>query len=181
MARKSGLPAVQRPVEALHYALGGERQNLVLTPAVLAHFTRYRQSGFLAAEAGGQLFASYQEREIVVEAATGPYPKDRRSRFRFTPDRAQEQRDIDRFFAERLHFLGNWQTHPKRVPSPSTTDLANTKNRFTLSDHSLQAFVCVIVGLDEFPQGLFVALVDSHHVNQLVLCPSSSGAVRRVR
>lgn len=173
MARKPGLSSVQQPVESLRYSLGGERPWLVFTPTVLTHFSRFRQHGFLSPESGGQIFASFGESEIVVEVATGPYPKDKQSRFQFVPDRAQEQRDIDRLFAKRLHFLGNWHTHPQAIPRPSRTDIANTRSRFALSDHSLHAFVSVIVGLNKFPEGLFVALLCSRHLNPLKLAQSS--------
>ena len=77
------------------------------------------------------------------------------------------QRDIDNHFAHRLHFLGNWHTHPQRVPSPSGTDLKNTQQRFIESEHALKAFVMVIVGLAPFPVGLYVALVDQAAVKPL--------------
>lgn len=173
MARKPKLSSVQQPLEALRYVLSGPRPRLVFTPAILAHFSRYRQHGWRTPEAGGQLFASFRESEIVVEAITGPYPKDKQSRFQFVPDRVQEQKDIEGFFVQKFHFIGNWHTHPQATPYPSRTDLVNTRARFALSDHSLDAFISVIVGLKTFPEGLYVALICRHHLTELKVEPST--------
>lgn len=105
---------------------------------------------------------------------TGSHREDRRFRFLFTPDRRREQRNIDEHFARRLHFLGNWHTHPKKVPSPSGTDLKNTRQRFIESDHALMAFLMVIVGLEPFPSGLYVALVDRAAVKPLSIVRSKT-------
>jgi integrative and conjugative element protein (TIGR02256 family) len=163
------MSAVQSPTEELTYGIRGPVRRLVITPEVLGHFGRYRQRRCLSSEAGGQLFARFTADAIIVEVATGPYREDKRSRFLFTPDRRREQRDIDDHFAQRLHFLGNWHTHPQKVPAPSGTDLKNTRQRFIESDHALKAFLMVIVGLAPFPTGLYVALVDQAAVNHLSL------------
>lgn len=167
MARQPTMSAVQSPSEELNYCIRGPLRRLVFTSEVLDHFDRNRQRRCLASEAGGQLFARFTADAIVVAVATGPYREDKRSRCLFTPDRRREQRDIDNHFAHRLHFLGNWHTHPQRVPSPSGTDLKNTQQRFIESEHALKAFVMVIVGLAPFPVGLYVALVDQAAVKPL--------------
>lgn len=161
------MPAVQSPVEELTYSIRGPRRRLVFTSEVLAHFHRNRQRRCLSCEAGGQLFARFTSDTIILEVATGPYREDKRFRFLFTPDRHREQRDIDEHFAQRLHFLGNWHTHPQEIPFPSGTDLKNTRQRFIESDHTLKAFLMVIVGLEPFPSGLYVALVNCAAANKL--------------
>jgi integrative and conjugative element protein (TIGR02256 family) len=167
MARQPTMSAVQSPTEELTYCIRGPRRRLVFTSDVLRHFDRNRQRRCFSSEAGGQLFACFTAEAIVVEVATGPYREDKRSRFLFTPDRRREQQDIDDHFAQRLHFLGNWHTHPQKIPSPSGTDLKNTRQRFVESEHALKAFLMVIVGLAPFPSGLFVALVDRVAINHL--------------
>jgi integrative and conjugative element protein (TIGR02256 family) len=160
---------VQTAKEELIYCLRGPRKRLVFATEVVRHFERNRQRRTTAKEAGGQLFARFTEDAIVVEVATGPYRRDQRSRCLFTPDRRQEQRDIDGHFKKCLHFLGNWHTHPEAVPSPSAVDLKNTRQRFVESDHALMAFVIVIVGLAPFPSGLYVALVNQTAASRLSL------------
>jgi len=161
------MSAVQSPIEELTYRIRGPLHRLVFTSEVLDHFRSNRQRRCLSSEAGGQLFARFIAGAIVVEVATGPYREDKRSRFLFTPDRCREQRDIDNYYTQRLHFLGNWHTHPQKIPFPSGIDLKNTRKRFIESDHMLESFLMVIVGLAPFPKGLYVALVNGSAANQL--------------
>jgi integrative and conjugative element protein (TIGR02256 family) len=158
----------------MNFKLGGPQKYLVFSEEVLRHFERQRQRGMFSKEAGGQLFASYSGDSIVIAIATGPYPSDRRSRYRFTPDPVRAQQDIDTHFRQRRHFIGNWHTHPEEVPSPSPTDVKNTRRRFVESDHALEAFVLVIVGLAPFPRGLYVSLLDAIRLNVLAHCSEES-------
>jgi len=163
---------VQPPTKELIYGLRGPRKRLVFTAKVLSHFERNRQRRLTGREAGGQLFARFTQDAIVVEVATGPYRTDKRSRFFFTPDRRREQRDIDIHFKERLHFVGNWHTHPEKIPAPSGLDLKNTRQRYVESEHTLKAFLMVIVGLAILPSGIYVALVDNAALNALSVLPA---------
>lgn len=151
----------------LRYKLGGPQEHLVFSEAALKRLERHRQRYVLSREAGGQLFASFTRDSILIEIATGPYRSDRRERYRFDPDPVRTQQDIDRYFPHRLHFVGNWHTHPQKVPSPSSTDIANAHQRFLQSDHSLTAFVVVVVGTATFPLGLYVSLLDGTTENVL--------------
>jgi integrative and conjugative element protein (TIGR02256 family) len=153
-------------VKALEYAIEGARNRLVICPTVLDHFEKWRQSGIRSREAGGQLFGTFHETAILINHATGPYSNDRRSRFQFTPCRAQEQSDIVQYFKRGQHFLGNWHTHPEKCPRPSSIDITNMKTRFCCSDHQLLAFTMIIVGTALFPTGLSVILVnaDAHTI-----------------
>jgi hypothetical protein len=55
---------------------------------------------------------------------------------------------------------------PKR-PLLLGVDLKNTQRRYIESEHALQAFLVVIVGLAPFPPGLYVALMEGSAVNHL--------------
>jgi integrative and conjugative element protein (TIGR02256 family) len=154
----------------LLYGLGGPRPRLVLRKNVLRRFEQHRQLSACSMEAGGQLFARFAVNAIIIEKATGPYRSDQRSRSWFVPDRAREQRDIGQAFRNGLHFIGNWHTHPQGFPSPSTVDIKNTAERFTLSKHTLTAFLLAVVGNAPFPQGLYLALINATCVKELVLC-----------
>lgn len=158
-----------REIGPLTYEIRGPWSDLTFTSPVLRHFDRHRQRRRRDAEAGGQLFASYAEDAIVIEVATGPYWSDTRSRTRFTPDRKRELKDIAAQFHKGLHFIGNWHTHPERCPHPSSLDIGNTRQRFVESNHELEAFVVAIVGLDDFPAGLSVSLVNDRAERRLTL------------
>jgi len=160
MEIESPMPPMQR-IADLHYSIGGPRPLLVIKGAVLAHLDRYRQRSAGDKEAGGQLFASYEPGTITIRHATGPYETDDRRRYRFTPDRSLEKRDVRKWFCKRRHFIGNWHTHPEALPTPSHIDVKNTRARFIESDTQLLAFTMIIVGLSSFPEGLWVSLIDA--------------------
>ena len=151
----------------ISYTLGHDGQTLLLTDVVLAHFGRHRQLTHRSKEAGGQLFAMFDQNRIQIERATGPRPSDRRSLGTFIPNRIAERREIKRLFKKGLHYVGDWHTHPQLRPSPSSTDIDSFQDMFHKSRHKLATFVMVIVGAVEPPEGIFVGLITKDRVDQL--------------
>lgn len=125
---------------------------------VLDHMGAYRQTNCFRREAGGQLFAKVTSHAWVVCVATGPRKSDFRSRFGYRPHRAAEQEEIDRFFKQGLHFVGDWHTHPQAKPSPSDTDIWSMNDTVSRSEHSLVGMLLTIVGTLPFPEGLWVSM-----------------------
>ena len=143
-------------------------QVLVLSDAVVKHIFLHCQSRPGQAEAGGQLFATFEDSTVLVTRATGPRKSDHRSRFRFIPHRISERREIKRLFKAGLHFVGDWHTHPQDVPRPSEIDLSNITDMFTKSRHGLAGFVMIIAGTVEPPRGLYVSICDERQCTELV-------------
>jgi len=144
--------------ESLYYRAGKGTQEIVLHPDVLQHFLKNRQTSKTAAEVGGQLFAEFSPGAVCIGVATGPVEEDKRGRFWFSPNETKQNAEIQKLFKERLHFVGDWHTHPEQIPSPSGTDIKSMKDCFIKSRHQLQSFVMVIVGQADFPTGLWVSL-----------------------
>ena len=151
----------------IEFAIRESEQTLILTDAVLAHFSQYRQCNPDAKEAGGQLFAKIDGHRIVVERATGPRGSDHRSRFSFIPNRLAERREIKRLFKAGFHYVGDWHTHAEPYPRPSSTDANSMRDMFRQSVHQLAGFVMVIVGNAPPPDGLFVSIVNGDRVQAL--------------
>ncbi len=126
--------------------LGNSGQRLLFERAVLDHFARHRQTDENPNEAGGQLFSSFEDGVIRVLRATGPRLTDKREPLIYVPDREEERKEIRKNFAKGLHFVGDWHTHPERVPSPSVIDVQNMQDCFRRSVHGLNFFVLAIVG-----------------------------------
>jgi integrative and conjugative element protein (TIGR02256 family) len=152
----------------IEYPLGLSGQVIVLTDGVLAHLAACRQVRRSHAEAGGQLFARFDDVKIVVEEATGPHATDRRTRTSFVPDRAAEQQEIVERHARGLHYVGDWHTHPDSVPEPSPRDLASMAECVAKSTHALNGFLLVIVGQADAPAGLHVSVHDNQGCYRLV-------------
>jgi integrative and conjugative element protein (TIGR02256 family) len=85
------------------------------------------------------------------------------------PDRRGEQEEIDAMHSHGLQFVGDWHTHPERIPSPSTSDVRSIRQAVAQSKHHLNGFVMLIAGTEAFPLGLFLALYDSHGETAILL------------
>lgn len=143
---------------SIRYPIGESGQFLTLEQSVLDHFVKWRQLDPKMPEAGGQLFGAVEGQCIKVKLATGPRRSDRRGRFFFIADRLAERREIGTLYKSGLHYFGDWHTHPQSIPTPSDTDLSSMAELFARSKHELNAFLMVIVGTAEFPDGLHVSL-----------------------
>ena len=125
----------------------------------------HRQRKRFHTEIGGQLFARFIGGMLVVELAT--CVKGDRSRFSFHPNRGEEQREIDGLFGQRLHYIGDWHTHPERTPTPSRPDRTKMLEIFRQSKHQLPYMLLAIVGVDTFPAGLYLGAVEAGTIIEL--------------
>lgn len=139
-----------------------QRIAIRINPQALAVFDAHRQRRFYQREAGGQLFARVRGHDWEIAVATGPRSRDRRGRFSFRPHRASEQEEIFRHHEFGLDYIGDWHTHPEDVPSPSPDDLSSIAELVRRSTHNLPGFLLVIVGRQQFPQGLWASFHSVH-------------------
>jgi len=151
----------------IEYAIEGSKQRLILTLAVINHLKKHRQLNPRSREAGGQLFAYFEENFTRIERATGPRPSDRRGLTIFVPNRSAERREINRLYKEGLHYVGDWHTHPEPIPKPSQTDINSFRQMFRKSRHDLESFVIIIMGTTPPPEGLFVGLCNETGCHKL--------------
>lgn len=142
----------------IQYPIGTSGQVLVLTEQVVEHLRRHRQRHRYQREAGGQLFARFDGGRIIVEEATGPRKTDRRTRTSYVPDRRAEQAEILERHGRGLHYVGDWHTHPVRVPEPSRPDAVSIAECVAKSRHDLNGFVLVVVGQSKPPAGFHVSI-----------------------
>lgn len=133
-------------------------QAVVFSDEVIKLFKDHKQLRETDQEAGGQLFALFDDGKVKVIEATGLREGDRRGRRFFWPNRIAERREIKRRFEKGMHFVGDWHTHPEKIPSPSDIDLLNVRDCYMKSHHRLNSFLLTIVGTAEFPQGLSVSI-----------------------
>ncbi len=103
-----------------------DQKNLVVfAPSVLKIFKNYRQRFFWQTEGGGILLGRRRGKHLEVIFSTEPSHKDRRSANSFV-----READVHSEFAElawingdkQIDYLGEWHTHPQKVPTPSNID-----------------------------------------------------------
>lgn len=126
----------------LRYSLAPKSTNVLL---------KHRQLRWKDRESGGPLFSSSPGRHCTIDAASGPFPQDRRSRHGYIPHRPSVQADVLQKHGSGLHFIGTWHTHPSPRPTASPSDARSFLNLYRESDHDLDAFIMLIVGIDRDP------------------------------
>lgn len=145
---------------------------VIFSAEVVEHFCHHRQIE-RNYEVGGQLFAHFLPAgEVQIDKVTGPRKTDIKLRNFFKPNKRVEQQEIDSFFGDGVHYVGDWHTHPEAYPTPSSEDLHNIGNIFRKSRHSLSHFLLVIVGQAEAPEGLYVGLHDGIAIKSCQPIPS---------
>jgi integrative and conjugative element protein (TIGR02256 family) len=140
------------------YDVGGSGQRLILKSPAIKHLEAHRQLTPRHREAGGQLFATFSDDSIIIEEATGPRWRDKRTRTSYRPDRKAEQQEILEHHCRGLHYVGDWHTHPSPRPSPSYLDYRSIEDSFRHSEHELAGFVLIVVGTLGAPDGLHVSV-----------------------
>lgn len=160
----------QRP---LTFTSSSFADTVLLTSEALHDLDRYAQTEAKSNEAGGQLFARFDPGVVVIRRCSPPHPDDRRSRFGFWPNRKREQREIREFYAQGLHYVGDWHTHPEPHPTPSASDLDSMRSVFMKSKHALVSFLMIIRGTGALPDGIWVSAHDSHKYCRLNLAAPS--------
>ena len=70
-----------------------------------------------------------------------------------------------------LHFIGDWHTHPEKIPTPSVSDVRSISQAVTQSKHHLNGFILLVAGTEVFPLGLFIALYGAHAEEAVLLDP----------
>ncbi len=144
---------------------------IVLTEAVVETMLRHRQVGPKDKEAGGQLFARFEGKDTIIVEATEPKISDNRKRYWFEPNKWLQRQEIKAKHKCGEHFVGDWHTHPQPIPSPSSDDLHSIAECYRESRHELKAFLMVIVGTTEPPEGILVCMVDKQGVKPLIYYP----------
>lgn len=151
----------------LSLKIDGSDQEIIFSDEVLSHFSRHRQLRFWQSEAGGQLFARFTGKTINIVKATGPRKPDWRTRFFYFAHRPSEHSEIHALFNEGLHFVGDWHTHPEKIPKPSKLDIQTYYETFRMSKHALAGMVFVIVGQEPSSAGLYIGICNGLFLTQL--------------
>lgn len=120
------------------------------------------QRGWLKREAVGQLYTRDLTSEFIVADMVTRLPA-KWSSFRgvgFDVRDAEDERKL--LFAQGLHCLGFWHSHPEEVPHPSGTDLQLAADHAHASMDIFTGLLFLIVGRAPFPKGLSVWLHDGN-------------------
>lgn len=122
-------------------------------------------------EAGGVLLGYLiDDYSFYVSDLSTPTEDDKSSRFSFVRSFISAQRFVNTFFKKskgKKIYLGEWHTHPEKLPSPSITDLKSFEKQLKENVLNSQVIFMIIIGTE----GIYVAaycslgLVHSTHIS----------------
>ncbi|WP_181884415.1 Mov34/MPN/PAD-1 family protein [Neobacillus piezotolerans] len=130
-----------------------DNRTLYIRPEAIKKMFKYKQVRWTDTEAGGILIGRILEEDnnIIIDDVSEPMSTDKRSRIRFSrkPDGHQEYMN-EAYEREKgcCFYLGEWHTHPQRMPVPSSIDRKDWKRLLKLGFES-GCLLFVIVGIDE--------------------------------
>jgi integrative and conjugative element protein (TIGR02256 family) len=129
----------------LRFSIGTSKQEIVICRNVFKDICKYMQIDN-SSESGGLLFAEFKLPKIIVKKISTPSKTDYRSRYEFKSDQVMLQKVINTNFDKKLHYIGEWHTHPENHPVPSIIDIGSMKDTFIASRHELNYFLLIILG-----------------------------------
>ncbi|MBI2726197.1 MAG: Mov34/MPN/PAD-1 family protein [Polaromonas sp.] len=139
------MPSVQFVSE---WVTPDRRRLVVFAPAAVQVFMKHRQRFPWQTEAGGILLGKRRGNHLEVLFATEPMITDRRRPFFFEREvngHATAAMEAWATSGGTVDYLGEWHTHPQRVPVPSSFD--RTEWRKLLSGRAKHSpLVALIVG-----------------------------------
>lgn len=141
------------------WSTADKRNLVVFSPDVLRVFKRYRQRFFWQPEGGGILLGRRRGKHLEVMLATEPSPKDSRSAFSFVREadgHAELAEEAWRQGEKQIDYLGEWHTHPQKIPTPSSIDRYEWNK--LVRQRPTTPLLVVIVGTDTIHVELIVGL-----------------------
>ena len=153
----------------LKYGLEPGGPQIVLTEQVISVLKSYRQLSHKDKEAGGQLFATFEQNNTIIVHASEPKPLDKRGRFSFVPNLFLQKMEIRSQYKKGRHYVGDWHSHPEPIPNPSNDDYRSMKNFFNKSNHEILSFLMVIAGTAAPPDCFSIRLVNNEKIQSLTL------------
>ena len=126
---------------------------LCIRPEALEKMNHYKQIRWSDTEAGGILIGRVlmEDGNFIIDDVSEPMQTDIRSRARFSrkPEGHQEYfNDVWEREDGRCFYLGEWHTHPERVPVPSSIDRKDW-NRLLNIGYETGCLFFIILGIDE--------------------------------
>ena len=128
-------------------------RKLLIRSEALKKMEKYRQFNPKDTEAGGILIGRilFDSNDFIIDIVSEPMFSDirKRSYFKRKPEAHQAYFDAEWTASDgRCFYLGEWHTHPERIPHPSKVDKTDWKRIMNLSFESDYLFF-VIVGTQE--------------------------------
>ncbi len=126
---------------------------MYIRPEAKEKMFKYKQVRWTDKEAGGILIGRIlsEDENFIIDDVSEPMPTDKRRRTRFSRKVEGHQEYMNDAFEREegsCFYLGEWHTHPQRIPIPSSVD-RNDWNRLLKIGFESSCLFFVIVGLED--------------------------------
>jgi len=122
-------------------------------------------------ETGGVLMGYWSDDSAVITTAIGPGPEAIGTMRRFRPNSEWQKLEIARVYqasGRTVTYLGDWHSHPRRLPLPSRLDVRTARRISTFDDAGAPNPLMLIVG--EAPADGRILAVYRYHWRRLRVC-----------
>jgi integrative and conjugative element protein (TIGR02256 family) len=128
-------------------------RTLYIRPEAIEKMFKYKQVSWTDTEAGGILIGRILEEDenIIIDDVSEPMPTDKRRRTRFSRSPEGHQEYMNEAYEREegsCFYLGEWHTHPQRIPIPSSIDRNDWERLLNVGFES-GFLLFVIVGIDD--------------------------------
>lgn len=147
-------------VSGLVYRIPGASWCLELPEEAVARLMAQAQRTWFSSELVGQLYSADPGAVCVRVDAVTKLPAKATNYTAVRLNLPAVDKERANLFAQGLHCLGFWHSHPEDVPHPSPEDIAMAADHARAGKTSFAGIVFVIVGRAQPPQGLGVWVHD---------------------
>lgn len=141
---------------------------VLFTAEALEKMLAFRQDAVRKTEAGGVLVGFRRKPHLEIVDVTTPGLMDRRTRTRFERLDGKHQRFIRKQWKISngfVDYLGEWHTHPERLPSPSPLDISESISK--TESVPRRPILELIIGTE----GMWIGVVNRHNTDVLQPAP----------
>ena len=129
---------------------------VVIIPwSILDRLNKFRQCGNHEKESGGIFLGNRRGENLELVEATVPKSGDKNGRYFFHRLSTAHQKTADKLWVDSgftVTYVGEWHTHPEKVPRPSAHDIREWKSKLTGYGYPL---ILIIIGQEKNWLGSF--------------------------
>lgn len=131
-----------------------EGRKIKVDSKIVELMNSYKQLTSRDCEAGGILIGRENKntRNLIIEYATEPYEKDKRTRSSYIRKDKRHMQIFNELYNENnsiYAYVGEWHTHPEEYPNYSSVDINNWKQIAKINQDKDKVYYHVIVGTNE--------------------------------
>lgn len=138
----------------MDYIFSDQQRKIAIEAQIVLQGCKYRQLSTFSEEAGGILIGREVKstNNLVIDHMTKPMPADKRNRFLFLRKDNGHIEYFEKLYRDNDHiygYVGEWHTHPEKVPSYSVVDYREWDKIVSAKPGNMPIY-CLIIGTEKW-------------------------------